>query len=95
LNRLNSINTQARIESERATERRVGDPQPWYMKVFVGGGLFIVLCLIIWFPLLILMQGAPGNQPNYVREMTITFAIEGFDPIYRVRSLYAVFFSSI
>jgi hypothetical protein len=72
-----------RIESERNTERRTGDPQPWYMKVFVGGGLFVVLCLVIWFPLLILMQGAPGNQPNYVRETTVTFAIEGFDPIYR------------
>lgn len=81
-----SLSFKARIESERNTERRVGDPQPWYMKLFVGGGLFIVLCFVIWFPLLIMMQGAPGNRPNYVRELTVTFAIEGFDPLYRVRS---------
>ena len=73
-----------RIEAERNTERKPGDKQPWYLKASIGGGLFLLLVALIWFPLLALMQGAPGNQPNYVRGFRATIAIEGFDALYQV-----------
>jgi hypothetical protein len=71
-----------RIEAERNTERRPGDKQPWYLKASIGGGLFLLLVAVIWFPLLALMQGAPGNEPNYVRGFVAQLAIEGTDPLY-------------
>lgn len=71
-----------RIEAERNTERKPGDKQPWYIKASIGGGLFLLLVALIWFPLLALMQGAPGNQPNYVRSFRGTVSIEGFDALY-------------
>lgn len=71
-----------RIEHERRTERRPGDKQPWWIKVLIGLGLFILLVTVIWFPLLALMEDAPGNQPNSVRYFGATLSFDGYGPLY-------------
>jgi hypothetical protein len=36
--------------------RKPGDAQPLWIKLLIGMGLFFVLCLVIWFPLLLLVR---------------------------------------
>jgi len=49
----------------------------------MGFGLFIVLCLVIWFPLLFFIQGNPGNQANFVTQVEVRLGIEGYEEFYK------------
>lgn len=63
--------------------RKPGDAQPLWIKLLIGMGLFFILCLVIWFPLLLLASDTPGNSVNQVHQSTITVGIEGWEPFYR------------
>lgn len=67
-----------RVTSDHGWERNVGDKQPWYMKLLVGALLFGALVLIIWFPLLALMQGSPGSSLNPIVAADVKIAFQAY-----------------
>lgn len=72
-----------RVSQDKVWERNVGDPQAWYVKWGMGVLLFVGLSALIWFPLLILMQGSPGNQANPIITATVSVGFTGYaSPIY-------------
>jgi hypothetical protein len=74
--------------------RKPGDAQPLWIKLLIGMGLFFVLCLVIWFPLLLLASDTPGNSVNQVHQSTIEVGIEGWEPFYRSYQATNVSFAS-
>jgi len=73
-----------RISAERSTEREVDDPQPWYIKLGMGFGLFLLLVLVVWFPLFFFIQGSPGNKVNPVTQAELQFGVEGYESFYAI-----------
>jgi hypothetical protein len=72
-----------RVSQDKVWQRNVGDPQAWYVKWGMGVLLFIGLSALIWFPLLLLMQGSPGNQSNSILAASISIGFTGYaTPIY-------------
>lgn len=72
-----------RVSQDKVMKRNVGDPQEWYVKWGMGVLLFVGLSALIWFPLLLLMQGSPGNQPNPIVAATVSVGFTGYaSPIY-------------
>jgi len=67
-----------RVSQDRVWERNVGDPQAWYVKWGMGVLLFVGLSALIWFPLLLLMQGSPGNQQNPIEAASISIGFTGY-----------------
>jgi hypothetical protein len=67
--------TKCRIAMDHEWRREPGDKTAWYNKLLIGGLVFILLVGVIWFPLLALMQGSPGNDINNVvaADMKISF----------------------
>jgi hypothetical protein len=66
-----------RIAMDRAWQRNVGDKIVWYNKLLIGGLVFALLVGVIWFPLLALMQGSPGNDTNPVVAAELKIAFQG------------------
>ncbi len=51
--------------------RKPGDAQPLWIKLLIGMGLFFILCLVIWFPLLLLVRSPPPTHTQHdTRQMT-------------------------
>lgn len=72
-----------RVSQDKTWKRNVGDPQAWYVKWGMGVLLFAGLSALIWFPLLILMQGSPGNQANPIVAATVSIGFTGYaSPIF-------------
>jgi len=71
-----------RICIQRRDPRNCGDAQLWWVKALLGLGLFILLVIVVWFPLLFLMQGSPGLRPNLLTGFEAKVWLANFDPIY-------------
>ncbi len=52
--------------------RLPGDPQPLWIKLLIGFGLFAILCLVIWFPLLLLVCSHPLLLQQYLDNLIHT-----------------------
>lgn len=79
-----------RVSQDKVMKRNVGDPQEWYVKWGMGVLLFVGLSALIWFPLLILMQGSPGNQQNPIVAATVSVGFTGYaSPIYTAVAVQA------
>ena len=72
-----------RVSQDKVWERNVGDAQAWYVKLGMGVLLFVGLAALIWFPLLLLMQGSPGNIDNPIIAASVSVGFTGYaTPIY-------------
>ena len=71
-----------RIVSDEDWKRNVGDPTAWYIKLGMGAGLFLLLVLLLWFPLFILVQGSPGSEANMVTQAQLTVSFDGYGEIF-------------
>jgi hypothetical protein len=72
-----------RVSQDKVWQRNVGDPQAWYVKWGMGVLLFVGLSALIWFPLLLLMQGSPGNVENPIVAAKISIGFTGYaSPIF-------------
>jgi len=69
-------------ERRDSEKRYLGDPQPQAIKILMGFGLFFLLVILIWFPLFLMSSANPANEANLVVASTLTYFIEGFEPIY-------------
>jgi hypothetical protein len=47
-----------------------------------GVSLFIGLVFLIWFPLLLLSSGNPGNQPNLYYRASVSIGVQGYQPLF-------------
>lgn len=74
------------LEAIRAAPeaRRIGTPQPRSAKCTTGVLLFVALCLVIWFPLLIVSAANPTNKPNPVTQISLDVSVKGWDPLFHV-----------
>ena len=59
-------------------KRNLGTPQPWWLKLLLGGLLLLVLVLLIWGPLLVISIGNLSNQPNPPVGVGINLRLNGF-----------------
>jgi hypothetical protein len=55
------------------------------MKLLLGVGLVLGLCLLLWFPLFFLSSANPSLQSNPVIHASLTVGLAGWTPFY-VRS---------
>mmetsp|Transcript_10938 Transcript_10938/g.33528 ORF Transcript_10938/g.33528 Transcript_10938/m.33528 type:complete len:3049 (+) Transcript_10938:220-9366(+) len=78
--------TQYRVDSYERDDRKHGEPQEWYMKLFIGVGIFLGLALLLWFPLFLLSSANPNNQPNPIIAASMTVSFEGWEPIYSMHT---------
>jgi len=67
-----------RVSQDKVWKRNVGDAQAWYVKLGMGVLLFVGLSALIWFPLLLLMQGSPGNKDNPIVAASISIGFTGY-----------------
>jgi len=56
--------------------------------------MFVALCILIWFPLLILSTGNPSYETHPVESAMVTFGIGGYEPLYSVDQNYNIDFVS-
>lgn len=61
-----------------------GMKRPAWKKFFVGGGLTFLLMGVIWIPLILFAFIPSLGQPNIPTEVTASFEIGGYMPLYKV-----------
>mmetsp|Transcript_25306 Transcript_25306/g.35023 ORF Transcript_25306/g.35023 Transcript_25306/m.35023 type:complete len:663 (+) Transcript_25306:146-2134(+) len=69
-------------DRRNSEKRYLGDPQPQFIKILVGFGLFFLLVLLIWFPLFLMSSANPANIPNSVNSTSLRVSIVGWEPLY-------------
>lgn len=68
--------------ADRKIGRAPGDKQPLYIKLTSGVIMFIVLCLVLWFPLLLASFRSTGTTPYYIQAASVDIRIDEFTPLY-------------
>jgi hypothetical protein len=61
------VHTERAIESKDDLEAK----QSSFSKITMGATVFIILVLVIWFPLFLLSSANPTNQPNYITTISV------------------------
>ncbi|XP_037894241.1 piezo-type mechanosensitive ion channel component isoform X3 [Glossina fuscipes] len=57
-------------------------PKALYLKVMVGGVLFLVIVTLIWLPLILFALFNAVGEPNIPTEVSVSIRLGSFDPIY-------------
>ncbi|EDQ91516.1 uncharacterized protein MONBRDRAFT_2570, partial [Monosiga brevicollis MX1] len=73
---------QYQLKTVRRQGRALGAPQPRSKKFLAGGLLFVLLLIVVWFPLLLISlvnQSAVSNLPTSV---DISLEINDYEPIF-------------
>ncbi|KAH3764414.1 piezo-type mechanosensitive ion channel component 2 [Pelomyxa schiedti] len=71
-----------RVISEENTGRGLGQPRSLMERLKMGTGWIVMICAIMWFPLLLLSSGSPTNYTPLVSSSTIDISIKGWTPFY-------------
>jgi len=57
---------------EHRAQRYVGELQPLWYRWLVGGGVFLLLCILIWTPLFVFSSGSPFLTSNPVTQVELS-----------------------
>eukprot|EP00002_Diphylleia_rotans_P027716 TRINITY_DN5567_c0_g1_i2.p1 TRINITY_DN5567_c0_g1~~TRINITY_DN5567_c0_g1_i2.p1 ORF type:complete len:2292 (-),score=444.02 TRINITY_DN5567_c0_g1_i2:1261-8136(-) len=76
------------IEYIKEENRALGEKQKIATKFFVGVVLFVVLVLVVWFPLLVITATSPVPGSNLVQASELQIAIVGYPNLFS-NTIYA------
>jgi len=58
--------------------------QSYIDKITMGLSVFLILVVILWFPLFLLSSANPTNRPNLVTTISVQIGIPGWSPFYHM-----------
>lgn len=62
-----------------------GVKKSWFLKIFMGGGLTLIIVLILWFPLLLFAYSNALGQPNIPTQFSMSIHLGSYnEPLYKV-----------
>eukprot|EP01105_Mastigella_eilhardi_P010937 TRINITY_DN2524_c0_g1_i4.p1 TRINITY_DN2524_c0_g1~~TRINITY_DN2524_c0_g1_i4.p1 ORF type:complete len:2370 (-),score=537.29 TRINITY_DN2524_c0_g1_i4:78-7187(-) len=71
-----------KLLGEKGLKRQLGDPRPITEKATTGFCFFFILCVILWFPLIVLSSGSPGTSTPLVSQVEFAVGVTGWPVLF-------------
>ena len=75
--------TKSGVEEETGYNRRIGTPQRRMYKIMYGSFLFLILCILIWIPMLILSSGGLTTAKAPITQVNFSVKFDGYMDLYQ------------
>lgn len=81
---IDGLSSSPRLERAIEAGKDMEQKQSYIDKITMGLSVFLILVVILWFPLFLLSSANPTNRPNLVTTISVQIGIPGWSPFYHM-----------